>query len=207
MGSKEYFEEVVEDWDQMRSEFFSTAVREKAYAVAELKSDSVAADIGAGTGFITEGLLKEGVKVIAVDQSPKMLETLKNKFEDEGELECREGIAKNLPLKDESVDYIFANMFLHHVKSPAETIKEMVRALKKGGKLIITDLDKHDLEFLRTKQQDRWLGFPRDDIKKWLNQVGLKNIQVDCADSNCCAESESGSEKANVSIFVAYGEK
>jgi len=103
MGSKDYFEEVAENWDQMRSDFFSTVVREKAYEVAGLKSDSVAADIGAGTGFVTEGLLKKGVKVIAVDQSPRMLEVIKDKFSDKGNLECREGVAEDLPLEDEVV--------------------------------------------------------------------------------------------------------
>lgn len=50
-------------------------------------------------------------------------------------------------IEDESVDYVFANMFLHHASSPTNTIKEMVRILKKSGKLIITDLDKHDFDF------------------------------------------------------------
>jgi len=31
-------------------------------------------------------------------------------------------------------------MYLHHVPSPTEAIKEMARILKVGGKLVITDL-------------------------------------------------------------------
>lgn len=34
MGSKEYFDEVATQWDEMRVGFFSEAVREKAYSVA-----------------------------------------------------------------------------------------------------------------------------------------------------------------------------
>ena len=40
----------------------------------------IAADIGAGTGFITEGLIRKGLKVIAVDQSEMILAEMKKKF-------------------------------------------------------------------------------------------------------------------------------
>jgi len=48
-------------------------------------------------------------------------------------------------------------MYLHHVEDPPAAIKEMVRILKPGGKIVITDADEHNYEFLRTEQQDRWL--------------------------------------------------
>ena len=43
-----------------------------AYAQADIQKRKTAADIG--TGFITEGLLQEGLNVIAVDQSENMLQ-------------------------------------------------------------------------------------------------------------------------------------
>jgi len=67
-SSKEYFDAIGGGWDEMQQRFFSTAVREKALSVAAVDSGKVAADIGAGTGFITEGLHERGLKVIAVDQ-------------------------------------------------------------------------------------------------------------------------------------------
>jgi ubiquinone/menaquinone biosynthesis C-methylase UbiE len=97
-------------------------------------------------------------------------------------------------------------MFLHHVDDPLSSIKEMTRILKPGGKLVITDLDEHNFEFLRTEQHDRWLGFQRDDIRKWFSEAGLKNVIVDCVGENCCSQSECGCASASVSIFVASGE-
>ena len=66
-GSREYFDLVASKWDEMRRSFFSEEVREGAYRAAGLVPGRVAADIGCGTGFITEGLLEKGMKVIAVD--------------------------------------------------------------------------------------------------------------------------------------------
>lgn len=207
MSSRPYFDSVASQWDSLRASFFSDAVREKAIAVARVSEGDLAADIGAGTGFVTEGLLRAGARVIAVDESPEMLERLQSKFGGSGLVECRVGEAEHLPLADASVDRVFANMYLHHVEHPAAAIREMVRVLKPGGKVVITDLDKHDYEFLRTEQHDRWLGFERGDIRRWLEAAGLVDVAVDCLDENCCAQSSSGSERASIGIFVASGTK
>ena len=207
MNSKKYFDEVAHQWEIMREGFFSEDVKEKAFSVAGVQAGKKAADIGAGTGFITEGLIRKGLQVIAVDQSDVMLAEMERRFAGIDNIEYRQGEAEKLPVPDETVDYAFANMYLHHVESPLKAIREMVRILKPGGKLVITDMDEHTFEFLRDEQHDLWMGFNREDIKQWFEKAGLKNVVVDCADENCCAQSSSGDELANVSIFVASGEK
>ena len=207
MNSKDYFKQVANQWDQMRQSFFSDNVREVALATANVQLGKIAVDLGAGTGFITEGLLRKGLKVIAVDQSKAMIEEMKRKFEKFDMVDYRIGESDNLPIKDETVDYVFANMYLHHVETPMEAIREMVRILKPNGKVIITDLDEHNFEFLRTEHHDRWLGFKREDIKRWLAEAKLLDVQVDCIGEDCCAESSGGCESASISIFVASGKK
>ncbi len=207
MDSKMYFKEVAGQWDKMQQGFFSEAVREKAYCLANVKEGELAADIGAGTGFVSEGLLNKGLKVIAVDRSEEMLEQMKNKFGTDSGIEYRQGEAECLPIENNNVDYAMANMYLHHVEDPLTAIKEMTRILKPGGKLVITDLDKHNHEFLKLEQHDRWLGFKREDVKEWFTSAGLKNIVIDCAGGNCCASSSCGCDQAAISIFAVCGEK
>jgi len=207
MSSKEYFDEVAQQWDNMREVFFSEAVREKAMSVAAVQPGRLAADIGAGSGFVTEGLIQKGLKVIAVDQSEAMLAEMRNKLADSDGIDYRVGEAETLPITDETVDYVFANMYLHHVGSPPAAIKEMVRVLNAGGRLVITDLDEHTFEFLRTEQYDRWLGFKREDVERWFVEAGLRRVGTDCIGEDCCAESSCGDEYASISIFVAFGEK
>lgn len=204
MGSKDYFDRVADQWDEMRTGFFSEKVRESAYEAAGIQSGKQAADIGAGTGFVTEGLVRRGLGVIAVDQSEAMLEELKKKYPT---LDCRHGDAEDLPLADDAVDYVFANMYLHHVERPSEAIKEMTRILKKGGRLVITDLDEHDFEFLKYEHHDRWMGFKREDVANWFRASNLREVTVACVGLNCCADSANGSSSAKVSIFVASGTK
>ncbi len=207
MGSKAYFDNVATQWDTMRKGFFSESIREKAFSVVNIEQGKLCADIGAGTGFVTEGIINKGLKVIAVDQSEEMLSQMKQKFKDCDLIDYRRGDAENLPIEKNTVDFVFANMYLHHVEDPASAIKEMVRILKPGGKIAITDLDEHNFEFLKTEHFDRWMGFKREDVHNWLLLAELKNVFVDCAGGNCCTTSECGCEDASISIFVATGEK
>jgi ubiquinone/menaquinone biosynthesis C-methylase UbiE len=207
MSSKKYFDDVAPQWDEMRERFFSEAVRKKAFIVANIQPGQLAADIGAGTGFITEGPLQRGLKGIAIDQSDTMLQELKRKFQGNDKINYRKGEAEKLPIEDKIVDYVFTNMFLHHVEHPSVIIKELVRLLKPGGMLVITDLDEHNFEFLKKEHYDRWMGFKREDVKRWFDEAGLTNVMVDCVGENCCSPSRSGDKYANVSIFVAYGKK
>jgi len=177
VSSKDYFEEVAPQWDAMRQEFFSTGVREKAYAAAELKPGMTVADIGAGSGFMSEGLLGRGLQVIAVDQSPAMLAEMRQRLGEEG-ITYREGEAEHLPIAEGMVDRVFANMYLHHTERPAAAIAELTRILKPGGRLILTDVDAHTHTFLRYEHHDRWMGFDRADVQGWFEAAGLGNVSV-----------------------------
>ncbi len=205
--SQGYFDRVAARWDRMRESFFSAAVRERALAVAGVRPGRVAADIGAGTGFMAEGLLLRGLRVIAIDPSAAMRDQLARKFAGTEGLELREGTAEALPLPDASVDYAFANMCLHHVEHPPRAIREMARILRPGGVLVVTDLDEHRFEFLRTEHHDRWLGFRREEVARWFREAGLVDVRVECAGEDCCARACSGDAYARVSIFLASGRK
>ena len=207
MSSKDYFDRVAQDWDDMRENFFSDEVRMTALSTATVQSGKIAADIGAGTGFISEGLIQEGLQVIVVDQSEAILKEMKRKFADIEIIDYRVGQAQNLPIPDATVDYAFANMCLHHVESPPKAIEEMVRILKPEGKLVITDLDEHEFDFLREEHHDRWMGFKRADVVEWFQSAGLSEIRIASIGTCCEAQSSCGGEFASIGIFIASGEK
>ena len=207
MTSRKYFDDIAADWDSMRKRFFSDEVRETAFKIAGIERGKTAADLGAGTGYMTEGLLREGLIVIAIDQSAEMLALMKKKFAKSKDVDFRLGDSERLPIADESVDYVFANMYLHHVDSPPKAIAEMTRILRPGGVIVITDMDEHNHEFLRTEQHDRWLGFKRDDIVAWLIEAGLDSATIVGVGEKCSSTSETTDDVANISIFAASGSK
>ncbi|MEA4972467.1 MAG: class I SAM-dependent methyltransferase [Candidatus Metalachnospira sp.] len=207
MNSKKYFDNVSNQWDSMRTAFFSDSIKEKMCEAAQVKAGEIAVDMGAGTGFVTQELLDRKLSVIAVDQSPEMLDILMQKYGSSGQITCLQADGYSLPVESESVKYVMANMFLHHVENPERSILEMSRILKPGGKLVIADLDRHEHEFLRTEQFDVWLGFERSDIRKWLANAGFSDILVDDLNENCCCDSCESCDSAAISIFIASAKK
>lgn len=206
MDARSYFETVAPRWDEVRANFFSERVRDKAVAAAGLARGGLAADVGAGTGFLTEALLATGIRVVAIDESPAMLRELARKFAGSA-VETRIAEGPTLPLSDASVDGAFANMVLHHVEDPRAAIREMARVVRPGGVVVVTDLDAHDFEFLRTEHHDRWMGFRREEVRRWLEEAGLREAVMMDADEKCCATSGCGTEEASVGIWLARATK
>src|SRR5262249_20361093 len=97
-SSIQYFDDVSRQWDSMRKNFFSENVREKALAVADVQAGRSAADVGAGTGYVSEGLVLRGLKVIAIDQSDAMLAVMRAKFAGNANVDYRTGSAERLPV-------------------------------------------------------------------------------------------------------------
>jgi len=207
MNSKHYFEQVAGEWDIMRETFFSPMIREKAISSIGIKSGDIVADIGSGSGFISEGLIDKAVDIIAIDQSESMLTTMKKKFSDHQNISYQLTEPEKLALNDESVDVAFANMYLHHVEYPNESIKDLFRILKNNGKLVITDLDKHGFKFLVNEHHDRWMGFEKSDLKKWFDDAGFTDIRIESLNETCRSDSKSYNEKAEISVFMASGLK
>ena len=214
--SAQYFEKVADQWDNLRSGYFTEAVRETAIAKAYLHPGMVVADVGAGTGFVSAGLAPLVKKVNVLDGSAAMVDVARKNLAqfDNLEFHTADGLALSLP--DASQDAVFANMYLHHCPEPLASIQEMVRILRPGGRLIITDMDSHTHEWLKTEMSDVWLGFERELIRAWYEQAGLVNVLLDCTGQSCQAgchtvpaslrESDAG-EHADISIFVAAGTK
>ncbi len=189
----------------MRRTFFGEGVRDAAIAAADINSSSIVVDVGIGTGFIAEGALAAGGRVIGVDSSDHMLEEARQRF-GLARFEARSGDIESLPVGTGEVDVVLGNMVLHHAADPPRAILEMARVLKPGGRIVITDADTHHHEWLRTEQHDRWLGFERGNIIRWFQDAGLVDVTVTDTCETCRPTSECGT-KAEITIFLARGLK
>ncbi len=206
MSSKDYFAEVAGDWDEIRAGYFTEEMRDAAIALAGLTPEMVVADVGTGTGFVIAGLAGKVAKVYGFDESPEMLAVAERNLAVFNNVTFQEAPGSALPMPDKSMDAVFGNMYLHHDPDPPKAIKELFRVLKPNGRLVLTDLDAHDQEWMRAEMADRWLGFDRQDIHDWYTAAGLTDVMIDFADGRCSSTSPDG-DALELSIFVAYGRK
>ncbi len=140
----------------------------------------VVADLGSGEGLLSELLARRCRKVIAVDNSEKIVafgaaKARKNNLKN---LEFRLGDLQNPPLESESVDLAILSQALHHAEDPAKAIGGAHRILKAGGQVMILDLARHNFERARQLYGDRWLGFAESDLQRWLEAAGFKRIEI-----------------------------
>lgn len=112
----------------------------------ELKDPAVLIDIGAGTGFFAllfSKKLKEG-KVYACDISKEMLEWMANNLpvESKGIVIPVKMEESSVPLPDSTTDLVYMINLHHELEDPIRVIKESLRLLKGGGRLMIIDWKK-----------------------------------------------------------------
>jgi ArsR family transcriptional regulator len=140
----------------------------------------VIADLGAGEGTFSQLLARRSKKVIAIDNSEKMVEYGRELARKHGvkNLEYRKGDLEEVPIKDAAVDLAFFSQALHHAQHPERAVAEAWRILKPGGRIVVLDLLRHNYEEARELYADLWLGFTEVEVTRFLRQAGFKNIET-----------------------------
>jgi ubiquinone/menaquinone biosynthesis C-methylase UbiE/DNA-binding transcriptional ArsR family regulator len=140
----------------------------------------VVADLGAGEGLLSELLARRCKKVIAVDNSEKIVAFGAAKAKKNGlkNLEFRRGDLQNPPIDAGSVDLVILSQALHHADEPDRAICSAHKILKNGGQILILDLLKHNFDKAQQLYGDRWPGFAESDLHRWLDEAGFKKIEI-----------------------------
>lgn len=151
-----------------------------AETMLTLMPPMVIADLGAGEGTFSQLLARRSKKVIAVDNSEKMVEYGQELAAKHGlkNLEYRKGDLEDVPIRDGAVDLAFFSQALHHAQHPDRAVAEAWRILKPGGRIVVLDLLRHTYEEARELYADLWLGFTEVEVTRFLRQAGFKNIET-----------------------------
>jgi SAM-dependent methyltransferase len=101
-----------------------------------LRSGHVIADIGSGTGLLSELFLKNGNRVYGVEPNKEMREAGEEYLASYDGFSSIEGSAEATTLADSSIDFITAGQSFHWFE-PETARREFVRILKPGGWMVI----------------------------------------------------------------------
>ena len=151
-----------------------------AETLLKLMPPMVIADLGAGEGTFSQLLAQRAKRVIAVDNSEKMVRVRRapgararprQPGVPKGDLEA-------LPIDDGSVDLAFLSQSLHHARHPDRAVAEAHRILRPGGRILVLDLVRHHFEEARELYADLWLGFTDVELRRFLCRAGFRDVET-----------------------------
>lgn len=145
----ERFSNRVENYVKFRPNYPSEVI-EFLRSELNLKTASVVADIGAGTGISSKLFLENGNRVFVVEPNEAMRQAAEEFLKDFPQFQAIDGTAENTNLPDETVDFAVAAQAFHWF-DPEKTRGEFKRILKPGGFVILmwNERQLDSTEFLR----------------------------------------------------------
>lgn len=125
--------------------------KRRAAALARCGDGGLALDIASGTGDLAQLLARGGARVALLDLSPEMLRLARRKMAASPVLGYVQADAEHLPFAGGAFAAITIGFGLRNVADRAGALREMLRVLAPGGRLVV-------LEF----------STPRSPVVRWL---------------------------------------
>src|SRR6476469_8470695 len=160
--------------------FWTEAMRDEALALAALdRPDLDVADVGAGTGFTTAGIVARVApgRVTMIDQSPHQLARAKAKPA-LAAVRKEIGDAEALPLPTDAVDRYVSAGSIEYWPDPQRAIAEAYRVVKPGGRATVVGPLRRTHPLAR-RLSDTWMLFPsEEEYRGWFTAAGFTDIEV-----------------------------
>ena len=172
----QYFAAQADRWDEVRSLYVDDAKVEAALlGVFGEHPPRNLLDIGTGTGRVLQLFAARVGFGLGIDLSREMLSVARANLDRTSLRNCqvRHGDMYHLPLPDGSFDAATMHNVLHFADDPGAALAEAARVLRPGGRLVVVDFARHELEFLRREHAHRRLGFTDAEMRGWFTAAGL----------------------------------
>jgi cyclopropane fatty-acyl-phospholipid synthase-like methyltransferase len=180
--SKDLFAHKSKSWDMnSRRVKNAEAIAKLIVKNIKLKSDMEIMDFGAGTGLLSFFVSQKVGKVVAVDNSPSMLDEFRKKS---SEFASQTEVLKldlSTQSTDRKFDGIISSMTIHHLEDTKALFSIFYKMLHDGGFIAIADLDIEDGTFHSDNTGVFHHGFDREGLANIAKEVGFKNIHFETA--------------------------
>ncbi len=154
--------------------------------IPDVPAGATILDVPCGGGVAFRGLRPDqDVRYIAGDLSEKMLSRARERARvaslEQVELVTADMLA--LPFANDTADLFVSYSGLHMVEEQERAVQEIARCLKPGGELVGTTFlregaHRQRMLFALGHRQGHALPPRRDDLRRWLIDAGLEDVEV-----------------------------
>ena len=130
-------------------------------------------DIASGDGVLAELLAPHSRRYVCVDTSARVVAAASERLRRLENVEVREGDMHALPFDPGSFDLVVLMHALTYAERPAVAVAEGARVLRKGGRLLLTSLARHEHKAVVDTYGHVNLGFAAKDLRKFAEKAGL----------------------------------
>jgi len=130
-------------------------------------------DIASGDGVLAELLAPHSSRYVCIDTSARVVAAASERLRRLENVEVREADMHALPFKDGSFDLVVLMHALTYSARPAQAVAEGARVLRKGGRLLLSSLARHEHKAVVETYGHVNLGFPAKELRRFAEKAGL----------------------------------
>ncbi|MBP7598959.1 ArsR/SmtB family transcription factor [Pseudoxanthomonas mexicana] len=131
-------------------------------------------DIASGDGVLAELLSPHAKRYICIDTSARVVAAAGERLRRFPNVEVREGDMHALPFKDASFDLVVLMHALTYSTKPAQAVAEAARVLRRGSRLLLSSLARHEHRSVVEAYGHVNLGFSEKELRKFAEKAGLE---------------------------------
>lgn len=162
---------------------YTSRIRSQIFDSIGLHGDEKVLDVGCGSGLLLNGAAMRltsgkatGIDIWSPHSGGGNLELLWKNAKAEGvadKIEFKEADARKMPFEDAAFDVVLSSGALHHISRDFDdherTVREIVRVLKPGGKIVIWDIT-HMIKATALKMKSMDVEC---EVKPTINSLGF----------------------------------
>jgi ubiquinone/menaquinone biosynthesis C-methylase UbiE len=131
-------EGLLDELDRRDRLAFAITLRKHLYELLQASSGEKVAEIGCGTGQVVAELMESGVEAIGIDISEQACARARGRFP---MADFRTASSDALPFADGELSGYVALLVYQHLQDPAPSLAEAWRAIGRGGRLVLADVE------------------------------------------------------------------
>ncbi|WP_276301835.1 methyltransferase domain-containing protein [Halorussus lipolyticus] len=164
-------------YDRVNPFIWNEEMRDEALSMLDIEDGDRVLDVGCGTGFGTEGLVRHSDDVHGLDQSVHQLEQAFEKFGDDDRVRFHRGDAERLPFADDAFDVLWSSGSIEYWPNPVAALREFRRAVEPGGQVLVVGPDSPKNSVFERVADAIMLFYDEEEADRMFTEAGFDDVE------------------------------